>query len=244
MRFLLALPLILALNVSALAFDVPALEGPVMDKAGLLSREVERELSEELLRFQSQGGAQIQILTLDTIGDTPIEQATLKIVEAWQLGRGKADDGLLFLISKAEKKMRIEVGQGLEGVIPDVVAYRLIDQVARPYFKGGDFDSGVVALVTALLQQIKPEYEGKLKPAGAQWRPTKNSLVVIIFFLIILINIFRGASGFSGRRSGLGGFGVGGLGGGFGGRGGFGGGGGGWSGGGGGFSGGGASGGW
>lgn len=243
MRIIFSLFLVLVLNVGAMAFEVPALEGPVMDKAGLLSREVERELSDELLRFQSQGGAQIQVLTLDSIGDTPIEQATLKIVEAWQLGRGKADDGLLLLIAKAEKKMRIEVGQGLEGVIPDVVAYRLIDQVARPYFKGGDFDSGVVAVIAAVLQQIKPEYEGKLKPAGAKWRPTKNSIVVIIFFLIIFINIFKSASGFSGRRSGLGGFGAGGLGG-FGGRGGFGGGGGGWSGGGGGFSGGGASGGW
>lgn len=233
-------------------FQPPRLTGPVVDDGGMLSASAAQKLSSFLRRLRDSGGAQIQVATVENLGGISIEEASIKMTDAWKLGGAKTDNGVLLLLSRDERKVRIEVGQGLEGVIPDIVASRIVREVIIPRFKEGSIDRGVIDGVLAIVHYTNPEFlEGQnAAPASRGVRAQKGVLekwIPILFFLFILLPALFGRRR---RRSGLGGFLLGyGLGGGFGGRGGFGGGfggssGGGWSGGGGGFSGGGASGSW
>jgi len=205
----------------------------------------ERALEQAIRAAQKQGQIQLQVLTLNSLQDTPIEDASFEIVKSWRLGGEKNDNGVLFLISKGDRRLRIEVGQGLEGDIPDVYAKRIVSDVVIPYFREGRTSDGIVAGVAQILKLAGGQ------PGFAQASPARSrksfsaTLNLIVFAIIILFSLF----GPRRSRGLLGGALLGGMGGGWGGRGGFGGGGfgrggGGWSGGGGGFSGGGASGGW
>lgn len=234
--FFFAMPL-------AWAFNPPPLTGPVIDQAQIIDAEDERYLSDLLRQLNQQGRAQIQILTIPSLGDEVLEQATIDTVEKYQLGTKENDNGLLIFVAAKERKVRIEVGQGLEGVIPDILAHRIIQQKIAPEFRSGQFGQGFIAAVgsiEALLDPTHTQQEGASLDNGSQVGPSKYELIktILIFGLILGFLILNGIFG-RGRRGGLfgGGFGGGGFGGG-----GFGGGG--WSGGGGGFSGGGSSGGW
>lgn len=218
--------------------------GPVMDQAGMMRAQDEGQLEGLLRDAKAQGLAQIQVLTVQNLQGATIEQASIQIVDLWKLGTEKADNGVLILVSREDKKVRIEVGQGLEGVLPDILAKRIVSDVMIPLFRQGDFSQGILAGSLAVIQTIDP----KQRNEGDQYTeivPQKRSLfgkssIFILFALMVIFFNIIGGGGGRGRRL-RGGF----YGGGLGGLGGFGGsGGGGWSGGGGGFSGGGASGGW
>lgn len=144
----------LALTSTVSAFEVPALTGPVMDQAGILQAGARQSLETDLFQFKSQTGAQIQVLIVKTLGGEPIENVTIQIFDQWKLGDAKKDNGILFLIAAADKKMRIEVGQGLEGSVPDVIAKRIITEVVRPFFQRGQFDVGIQAGVASLQHYI------------------------------------------------------------------------------------------
>lgn len=224
------------------AVVIPPLTGPVVDQVELISRSDARYLEQVLYDYNKVGKAQVQVLIVDSIGVESIESYSMQVVEKWKLGSAKADNGILFVIAYNQRQMRIEVGQGLEGALPDVVAKRIISDVVTPLFRVGKYSDGIVVGVAEILHQIDSEYaQGHLKesPMLAQKKPLLSFLV---FFLLVVISILRfRVPGAVGRSSYHGGH----WGGSWGGGGGFGGSsGGGWSGGGGGFSGGGASGGW
>lgn len=221
-------------------FQVPALQGPVMDQVGYLSGSDRRELEDLLRSVNSRGIAQIQILIVPTLDGEPIEQASIKITDQWKLGDAKKDNGVLFLIAAQDRKLRIEVGQGLEGAIPDLIAGRIIRDTVVPYFKQGQFSQGILQGTKAIILRADQEFG---QQAGIEeQKPEGDSLpigiVIALFIIIILLSRFGGGRGRYYR--GGGGFG----GGSYGGGGGWSSGGGGWSGGGGGFSGGGSSGSW
>lgn len=223
-------------------FKVPALRGPVMDEVGVL-RQQDRYGIENLVRdYNAQGKAQIQVYITDSLQGLEIEEASIKITDAWKLGTEKKDNGILFLIAPNEKKLRIEVGQGLEGTLPDAIAKRIISDTVLPLFKSGNLSSGVAVGVYQIIKAIDVEYADQhivAQPQAPQQRGLPGWAVLLILFFLLFIGRFMPGRSFGGRRGG-GGF----YGGGFGGGGFGGGGGGGWSGGGGGFSGGGASGSW
>ncbi len=223
------------------AFEVPRLTGPVVDQAGLISNKETALISRIAEDFKAQGKGQIQVLTVKSLDGEAIESATLKVVEAWKLGTQKGDDGVLLMIAAEEKKIRIEVGQGLEGSIPDVIAKRIISDSMVPLIRQRSVSEGVLIGVFQIAKQIDPEYE---VPGQQAQRFAKRGqglpgwVILIIMIGLIISSITGGGRRLGAHRGwGSGGFGGGGFGGG-----GFGGGG--WSGGGGGFSGGGASGGW
>lgn len=228
-------------------FTVPALTGPVMDQASLLQPKVRQELENALRSIQEKGGPQVSVLTVDTVDRYTIEEASMQVAKAWGLGTAERDNGLLLMVSKKERKVRIEVGQALEGDLTDAYSRRIIDNDIVPAFRAGDFDAGIVGGVRGMLLRMNPplHLEDYLKMRSTPRRKGKEypaSLFVFLIIAVILFNAFFGG-GSGGRRFGRrGGFYAGGLGG-FGGGGGFGSGRG-WSGGGGGFSGGGASGSW
>lgn len=231
---------------SAWSFDIPEFSSLVVDRAKVLSRSDRAELEQLLTQVQKQHRAQIAILTVPTLAGETIESVSIQVVDRWKIGDQKRDDGILILAAIEDRRVRIEVGQGLEGVVPDVMAARIIDHVMRPRFRQRDYRAGLEEAVFALTQLIRGD-----APSSQSWesRPEGLSITKIIFLIIFLLILlparifyfgrrrrswYMGSGGWSGgmgRGSGAG------WGGGFGG-GGFGGGGGG------GFSGGGSSGGW
>src|SRR5262249_6002265 len=118
----------------------------------------------------------------------PLEDYTLRVAEAWKLGRGKFDDGALLFVASDDRKMRLEVGYGLEEVLPDAIARRVLDDVMKPRFKAGDFGDGIEAGVTTVAGLI--EGKGTLPPPsesdGAQSSPV-GLLPFAIFFLALLV---------------------------------------------------------
>ncbi len=220
------------------AFDVPKLTGPVMDQVNLLSPQAKAQLEQSLYQFQQSQKIQIQIFVTQTLNNEAIESVAIQIFDKWKLGDEKLDTGLLFLIAPNEKKLRIEVGQGLEGVIPDITAKRIIADIITPYFKQGNFDQGVLEGVSSLQHfATSGNYDENLKVAPAQNKKSSGGggliflillgIWIVIFIISPTTGLYILSSFLSGGRGG-----------------GSGGGGGGWSGGGGSSSGGGASGGW
>lgn len=246
----LILNLLLGLQMAQAEFLVPELNGPVVDEANIISGKDERTLRDLLILFKKDHQAQVQVLTVHNLGGTSIEQAAIQVVDQWKLGDVKRDDGVLILVAAEERKIRIEVGQGLEGVIPDVIAKRIVSDVMIPVFRQSSPSQGIVVGVYQVLLAIDPNFQAMGPTNQGSFETDRRTifqkyegLFILIFIgIFFLFNLF-GPRGPGGRfHRGLGGWGgVGGFGGGFGGRGG---GGGGWSGGGGGFSGGGASGNW
>lgn len=224
-------------------FKVPTLTGPVIDEVGYLTRDDRKELMQLLYDFNRRGKAQLQVLIVPDLQGYPIEEASIQITDKWQLGEKKKDNGILFLIAAQERAMRIEVGQGLEGAIPDITAKRIISDQVIPMFRAKRYSAGIVVGVHEILRLADKEFadERNLKEEGGGG--LGDIPVLVIIAVLIIISILGRFGGGRGRFYGGGGGGWGG--GGFGGGGwSSGGGGGGWSGGGGGFSGGGASGNW
>lgn len=222
-------------------FRVPALTGPVIDEADYLDRNDRQALMQLLYDFNRRGKAQVQVLVVQSLQGTPIEQATIQITDQWKLGDAKKDNGILFLVSAQDRQMRIEVGQGLEGAIPDAIAKRIISDQVIPLFRSKRFSDGIVLGTHEILRYADKEFaDENIAPEEDKGG---NIPVGVIIILLIIISIL-GRFGGGGRRFRGGGWGGGGYYGGGGWSSGGGSSGGGWSGGGGGFSGGGASGSW
>jgi uncharacterized protein len=231
------LALLFIFQVWAADFKTPWLSGPVIDEVNLLQVDHKNEISSLVQKIRSNEGPQVQVYITESLQGLPIEKASIDIVDQWKLGDVKKDDGVLFLIAPRERKVRIEVGQGLEGAIPDIYAKRINEDIVVPLFKQGQMSEGVRRGVLAIIGLLEKEGVAKLDEL-APVKKEKFELPAWLVILIWLIIIFLGRGGLLGRRSFYGGWGggSGGFGGGS-----FGGGGGGWSGGGGGFSGGGSS---
>jgi uncharacterized protein len=237
------------------AFDVPQRTGWVNDHANMLPVSVARQLDARLEAFEKLRGHRFALLTIPSLNGVPIEEYAIKVGDAWQVANRKRDDGLLMVIARDDHKLRIEVGYGLEGVIPDAVAARVTREILTPALQRGDAASGIMSAFDALIAAAggdngaQPVQHTQPRQQGGRGIPV-GLLIGLAIFLIF--NSFTG--GFSRRRRGgfygpigFGGGGFGGGGGSWGGGGG--GGGGGWGGGGGdgggsGFGGGGASGSW
>lgn len=228
---------------SAGDFHVPELTGPVVDDARVIDRASFEELNANLRALYERGGSQIQILTVNGLEGLPIETVSLLVVEKWRLGTKKSDNGILVLVAPNERKVRIEVGRGREGLLTDMGSGQIVREVMIPYFKQNLFGAGVVAGARAIVTITDSEYawSGEALPRLRRRRSSEISLPVIVVWavLMLIFAVLRFLRRRDPRNRGY--YSSGGWGGGFGGGGGSGGG---WSGGGGGFSGGGASGGW
>jgi uncharacterized protein len=241
-----------AAEESAGGLAVPALQGRVNDLARVLPPESRQRLELRLAAYEQKTGHQLVVLTVPSLAGDPVEDFTLRVVEAWKLGRKDRDDGVLLLVAVQDRKIRIEVGYGLEGELPDVLAGRIIHDIMTPAFRRGDLTQGITAAVEAIMAATGGEGELRLPEPSSTARQRQGSGLAPYLLLGLVVLLFLG--GGRGRGGGLGSFaagmalgslGRGGRRGGFGGGGfGGGGGGGGFGGGGGGFGGGGASGSW
>ncbi|MDP1613497.1 MAG: TPM domain-containing protein [Sulfuritalea sp.] len=271
---LIWLALLPAIGLAAEPVPLPALTTRVTDLTATLDSTQRGRLEAQLAAIDRSGRAQVAVLLLPTTQPETIEQFGIRLAEAWKVGRKGADNGVIVIVAKADRNMRIEVGYGLEGSIPDAIAKRIIAERMAPAFKQGDFFGGLQAAVAALDQAIGGSAAGTPAaplPASTKQAADKTDLFPWLMGAAVVGGVLRSLFGLFGAllagviAGGLGFFifgsvlaaGLAGVlvfvfsffnllsrGGGFGGGGGFSGGGGGFSGGGGGFGGGGASGRW
>lgn len=157
---LLALLLGVAFPLRA-AVPVPELTARVTDRTGLLSAGQRAELEASLRAFEQRKGAQLAVLIVPTTAPETIEQYGLRVVEQWKLGRAKVDDGALLLVAMTDRRLRIEVGYGLEGALNDATCKRIISEIITPRFAQGDFFGGI----SAGLQQMIRVLDGEPLPA-------------------------------------------------------------------------------
>lgn len=248
-RILISCLLLCCALVAQAQVAVPPLTGRVVDLTGALSAEAKQDLASRLEAIEKAKGSQVAILLLPTVQPEDIEAFGIRVADAWKLGRKDVDDGAILIVALQDRRLRLEVGRGLEGAIPDAIAKRIISDTITPFFKQGDFHGGLAAGVNAIAEKIGAEALPPPDTHGAEEEgfPVGFLLIAGVFVLFALGSALSDSRQFtrSGRvvRSASRGFPVG-WGGGGGWGGGSGGGGGGFSGGGGGFGGGGASGGW
>lgn len=168
--------------------DLPYLSGRVVDEAGLLSERARSDLEARLAEFEDEAGSQVVVVTIRDLGDAPIEDYAIRLAEAWRIGREEFDDGIILLIAPNERRLRIEIGYGLEGALTDAESRRILDQVVTPWFREGDFDRGTRAGVEAILAEITgeapppeaapPESGG----SGSSWWPF---LLFLAFWILV-----------------------------------------------------------
>ncbi|UCV09204.1 TPM domain-containing protein [Dechloromonas denitrificans] len=152
----LCLPALLAV-AAAEAVPIPALTARVTDLTASLSAAQAGELEARLAAFEAKKGSQVVVLVLPTTQPEPIEQFGIRLLDAWKIGRKGIDDGAILIVAKDDRRLRIEVGYGLEGVLNDATAKRIIDETITPKFKAGDLPGGIAAGVDAILAVVDRE---------------------------------------------------------------------------------------
>lgn len=183
--FLLLLLLIMPGLVQAL--EVPALRAHVNDYAGMLSPETVQQLESELASFERSDSTQIAVLTIPSLEGENLEDFSIKVAEVWKIGQKGKDNGAIILIAKKERKIRIEVGRGLEGKLTDLVSGRIIRNDIAPHFKSGDFDGGIVQGVASIMAVVKGEYRSTAQDVPAKRRSAPPGITLFLFFLVACI---------------------------------------------------------
>lgn len=215
------------LFVGCISQGIPSPEGYVNDFANMIPDEEEKSLESFLVAYEQKTTNEVAVVTVETIGDKTIEDYTIHLAEKWKVGKKEKDNGVILLIAEKERKIRIEVGYGLEPVLTDAKAKLIIEREMTPLFKAGDYAAGIRAGANAVVAALEGTYVPSTSSSseGEGW-PTWLIIVVIVgvFLLLLLLLAFLGegegggfwSSGGSsgGSGSGGGGFGGGGFGGG------------------------------
>ncbi|MES2501159.1 MAG: YgcG family protein [Pseudomonadota bacterium] len=174
--------LLLASNLAhAELVAIPELKSRITDLTQTLSADQQTQLDAKLAAFEQQKGSQIAVLILPTTQPEDIAQYSIRVVEKWKIGREKIDDGILVLVAKDDRKIRIEVGYGLEGAIPDLTAKRVINEIISPQFKQGNFYGGLDAGVDKLIGLINGEALPEPKASAASGNAIENLLPILLF---------------------------------------------------------------
>ena len=192
----LALACLLAWSVHAQQ-PIPPLAGRVNDLTATLSAAEKQALEAKLAACEADKGSQMAVLVINTTEPETIEQFGIRVAEAWKLGRKGVDDGVLLLVAKEDRALRIEVGYGLEGVIPDAVAKRVIDEVIVPRFRGGDLAGGVNAGVDTLIKLVSGEPLPKPSHGGGFDAPSwmDDSFPMVVLLMIAVGGVLRAILG-------------------------------------------------
>ena len=174
---------------AATAIEVPYLSGHVNDTAAMIPAAVRERIEGQLAAFEKATGAQVAVLTVPALNGDPIEDYSIKVAQTWKLGRKGVDDGVLFLVARDDRRMRIEVGYGLETKLTDAQCGRILDDVVRPAFKRGDYGGGIAAGVNAITGAIEGKAVPPPPPPGPQRIPgvplPARLLGTLIFVVVI-----------------------------------------------------------
>ena len=186
MRAAAAAALLFAFLAAAEEAPIPPLAGRVVDINATLTAEQRRELEASLEAFEKRKGSQIAVLITGTTFPEPIESFSLRVAEAWKIGRKGVDDGIVVVVARSDQVMRIEVGYGLEGAVPDAVAKRLIEEEFIPRFREGDFYGGLRAGLDRLMRVIDGEPLPPPKQEGGDSEPRSIETYFILFMAIVI----------------------------------------------------------
>jgi len=175
--------ILLAAAIAA-ALDVPPLRGRVNDYAGVLGRDQARSLESQLARFEQDTGHQVAVLTIPTLDGEDIEGFSIRVAENWQIGKTGFDNGVILVVAIKDRRLRLEVGYGLEGVLPDAIAKQIISDHIVPRFRAQDYAGGIIAGIDAVLKVIKNEplpesAREKSRDQAAGWQ----------FFLMLAVTV-------------------------------------------------------
>ncbi len=178
--------------------QIPPYSARVTDLTGTLTAAQQSDLERKLAEFEARKGSQIAVLIVPTTQPEDIDQYSIRVAEAWKPGRKKVDDGAILLVAKNDRRVRIEVGYGLEGALTDALSSRIRAETITPLFRQGDYAGGINAGVDQMIRVIDGE---PLPPPDRRWRggnevgkslaPLGNSLPFLFFFVIIASVILR-----------------------------------------------------
>jgi uncharacterized protein len=175
---------------------VPALTARVIDQTGTLTQSQSAELEQTLTAFESRKGSQLAVLIVSTTSPETIEEYSLRVAEQWKLGRKKIDDGVILLIAKNDRALRIEVGYGLEGALNDATSKRIISEIITPHFKQGDFNQGITAGVNQIIRVIDGEIlPAPSKPTSVTSGDIEKFLPILIILALVVGSVLRGIFG-------------------------------------------------
>lgn len=189
--------LVLLFSVALAGADVavPPLAARVTDLTGTLSGGAVARIEAKLAAFEAKKGSQIAVLIVPTTQPEEIEQFSIRVVEAWKLGRKGVDDGALLIVAKDDRRVRIEVGQGLEGALPDAIANRIVAETIAPRFKLGDYDGGVEKGIDQMISVVNGE---PLPPPDRKWERRNgvgNMLPVLLVVVFVVSGVLRAIFG-------------------------------------------------
>jgi uncharacterized protein len=187
--------LLLAAVCARAQVAVPPLTGRVTDLTGTLSGGAVTRIEAKLVNLEASKGSQIAVLIVPTTQPEEIEQFGIRVEDAWKLGRKGVDDGAYLIVAKNDRRVRIEVGYGLEGALPDAIANRIITETITPHFKAGDYDGGVEAGVDQMISVVNGE---PLPEPDRKWERHKglgNFLPLLLVAAFVASGVLRAVFG-------------------------------------------------
>jgi len=174
-------------TAGAFGLEVPRLSGRVNDLAGMISPPARAALEAELADLERTDSTQVVVLTVTSLDGDVLEEFSIRVADAWKIGRKGKDNGVLLIVSKQDRKMRIEVGRGLQGVLTDLQAGRIIDGVIKPRFKQGRFDDGFLEGTRAIIAATRGEYQTEPQRQGARG----NFFEPLLFLAVVILPFLR-----------------------------------------------------
>jgi uncharacterized protein len=180
--------LLFAFGLASAEVAVPPLTSRVTDVTGTLSGGAVARIEAKLANLEARKGSQIAVLIVPTTQPEEIEQFGIRVAEAWKLGRKGVDDGAILLVAKNDRRVRIEVGQGLEGALPDAIANRIISETITPHFKQADYDGGVEAGIDQVISVVNGE---PLPQPDRKWE-RHNGLGNMLPLLLVVVFVVSG----------------------------------------------------
>ena len=170
--------------------EVPELKTRVTDLADILSESEEAFLTNQLEALETRKGSQLAILTVNSTKPETIEQYSIRVVDQWKIGRADVDDGVLLVIAKNDRKLRIEVGYGLEGAIPDAYAKRIISNIIVPHFRDGDYYLGIEEGVEAIIGLIDGEELPEVTTTRSRKKDDSYSFGLFLGIVVLIFTVF------------------------------------------------------
>jgi uncharacterized protein len=193
LRSLLAMVLFLFQGLAALALEVPKLKDRVTDLAGVLTPDQVSSLDSKLQDFERTDSTQIAVLIIPGLEGESLEDYSIRVVEAWKLGQKGRDNGAFLFVALKDRKMRIEVGYGLEGTLTDIRSHQIINDEIAPRFKAGDFYGGIDAGLTGIIQTIRGVYQATPGTATRSSRRGSggwiNLIIILMFPLFWILSV-------------------------------------------------------
>ena len=195
--------ILMMVPLAAQALDVPPLKGRVNDYADMLSRSTEEHLELMLQELEASDATQIVVLTVPSLDGDSLEDFSIRVADQWKIGQKNLDNGAILLIAKADRKLRIEVGYGLEGRLTDLMAGRIISNIIVPRFKAGQIDQGITEGVKAMVEAVRGEFTATEAPSRGNGQDQRSGnglfgLILVLFFLNVLGRLRRSLGALAG----------------------------------------------